>query len=166
MRKAEVPRSYGDAAMRNRAHPLTGPGCNPSGPTLSNETPSNYSRSWDPAPADIAEIIPEIHSKITSLEPPPALEPKQARFRLFDSITAFLKTVAKGQPLLFILDDLHWANTSSLLLLEFLAREIETTPILVLGTYRDVELSRRHPLSQARGCLIRGQGFLRVQLPG
>jgi predicted ATPase len=116
--------------------------------------------------ADIAEIVPELRSKLPDLESPPVLEPDQARFRLFDSITTFLKNAAKSQPLLLILDDLHWADHSSLLLLEFLAREIQSIPLLVLGTYRDVEVSRRHPLSETLGSLIREQHFLRVQLPG
>ena len=44
------------------------------------------------------------------------------------------------QPLLVVLDDLHWADAGSLLLLEFVARELGTMPLLVLGTARDVEL--------------------------
>ena len=119
-----------------------------------------------PGAADIAEIIPEVRQKLADLKPPSTLEPEQARFRLFDSFTTFLKNAAQSQPLLLVLDDLQWADRSSLLLLEFLARVIESSPLLVVGTYRDVEVSRRHPLSQTLGSLIREQGFLRVQLPG
>ena len=68
---------------------------------------------------DIAEIVPELRGKLPDLEPPPALEPEQARFRMFDSITSFLKNASRAQPLVLVLDDLHWADTSSLLLLEF-----------------------------------------------
>ena len=118
----------------------------------------------------VADIVPEVRDKLPGLEPPPALEPEQARFRLFASITTFLKNAAQSQPLLLVLDDLHWADRSSLLLLEFLARNIQSSPLLVLGTYRDVEVSRRHPLSETLGSLIResrfGSGLLRVQLPG
>ncbi len=101
--------------------------------------------------ADIAEIVPEIRHKLTDLEMSPSLAPEQARFRLFDSITTFWKNVAQSQPLMLVLDDLHWADKSSLLLLEFLAREIESSPLLVLGTYRDVEVSRRHPFPKLWG---------------
>ena len=122
-----------------------------------------------PGAADIAEIVAEIRGKLPDLATPSALEPEPARFRLFDSITTFLKNAAQRQPLMLVLDDLHWADRSSLLLLEFLAREIQSSPLLVLGAYRDVEVSRRHPLSETLGSLIResaGGGFLRVQLPG
>ena len=75
-----------------------------------------------PGAADIAEIIPEIRGKLPNLETPPALEPEQARFRLFDSVTNFLKNASQTQPLVIVLDDLHWGDRASLLLLEFLAQ--------------------------------------------
>ena len=119
-----------------------------------------------PGAADIAEIVPEIRVKLPDLEAPPALEPEQSRFRLFDSIATFLKNASQRQPLMLVLDDLHWADRSSLLFLEFLAREIGNSRLLLAGTYRDVEVSRRHPLSQTLGALVREQLFQMVQLDG
>ena len=117
--------------------------------------------------AGIAEIVSEVREKLPGLEPPPALDsPEQARFRLFDSISTFLKNAARRQPLVLVLDDLHWADRSSLLLLEFLAQELQSIPLLLIGTYRDVEVSRQHPLSQTLGSLIRASGFVRLHLPG
>ena len=66
--------------------------------------------------AAIAEVVPQVRVKLPDIEPPPALEPEQARFRLFDSITTFLKNAAQTQPLMLALEDLHWADRSSLLL--------------------------------------------------
>ncbi len=85
--------------------------------------------------ADIAEILPEIRFKLPDLEAPPALEPESARFRLFDSITTFLKNASQSQPLMLVLDDLHWADRSSLRLLEFIARELGASRLLVVGCY-------------------------------
>jgi len=115
---------------------------------------------------NIAEIVTEIRGKLPVLGTPPVLDPEQARFRLFDSITTFLKNAAQRQPLMLVLDDLHWADRSSLLLLEVLAREIGTSRLLLVCSYRDVEVSRRHPLSQTLGTLVREQIFHRVQLDG
>ncbi len=129
-------------------------------------TPEQLHSEMGLGAADIAEIVPQVREKLPDLKPPPTLEPEQARFRLFDSITTFLKNAAQSQPLMLVLDDLHWADHSSLLLLEFLAREIQSIPLMVLGTYRDEEVSRRHPLSETLGSLIREQPFLRVQLSG
>ena len=117
-----------------------------------------------PGAADIFEIVPEIREKLPELEPPPTLEPEQARFRLFDSITTFLKNAAQRHRLMLVLDDLHWADKPSLLLLEFLAREIGASPLLVVGTYRDVELSRQHPLSETLAQLSRELVFQRQSL--
>jgi len=65
-----------------------------------------------------------------------------------------------------ILEDLHWGERSSLLLLEFLAQEMASSPVLLIGTYRDVELNRSHPLGQTLAELNRRQHFLRMTLRG
>jgi DNA-binding CsgD family transcriptional regulator/tetratricopeptide (TPR) repeat protein len=119
-----------------------------------------------PGAADIAEVVSDVREKLSDLVPPPALEPEQARFRLFDSITTFLKNVAQSQPLVLVLDDLQWADKSSLLLLQFLARQLGGSRLLVVGCYRDVELSRQHLLSEALAQLSREPEFRRVLLRG
>ena len=91
--------------------------------------------------ADIAEVLHEVSSKLPGVPKPPALEPEQARFRLFDSITNFFKTAAQSRPLVIVLDDLQWSDRSSLRLLEFLAKEITSSRLLLVDTYRDVEVS-------------------------
>jgi tetratricopeptide (TPR) repeat protein len=111
-------------------------------------------------------VVSEIRERLPDLPPPPTLEPEQARFRLFDSVTTFLKNASKLQPLVVILDDLHWADKPSLLLLQFLARELKDASILVIGTYRDMELGRQHPLSQTLGELSRQGLSARIVLRG
>jgi DNA-binding CsgD family transcriptional regulator len=128
--------------------------------------PETLRTEMGPGATDIAEVVSEVRGKLPDLKPPPALEAEQARFRLFDSITTFLKGAAKTQPLMLLLEDLHWADKPSLLLLEFLARELAGSRLLVVATYRDVELSRRHPLSETLGGLARERLFQRVLLRG
>ena len=102
-------------------------------------------------------------------QPPDAAdrrEPAQARFRLFDSVTAFLMTASADQPIVLVLDDLHWADAGTLALLEFLARELEGARLLILGTYRDVELTRGHPLAATLAELSRERLFERITLRG
>lgn len=120
---------------------------------------------------NIADLVPEVHDKIPNLKPALDLEPEAARFRLFDSITTFLKNAAQSRPIVLVLDDLHWADKPSLLLLQFLARElapVQSGRLLVVGCYRDMELSRQHPLSEALAQLSRAAegGFQRVLLRG
>jgi len=115
---------------------------------------------------DIADVVSEVRERLPGLPAATKLEPEQARFRLFDSITTFLKNAANRQPLVLVLDDLHWADKPSLLLLQFLAREQQGSRILILGTYRDVELRRQHPLSETLAVLAREQHSERIVLRG
>ena len=101
-----------------------------------------------PGATYIGELIPGLRSKLPDLDPPPLMEPEQGRLLLFDSITTFLKNASGTQPLVLILADLHWADRSSLLLLEFLASELEGTRLLLIGTYNSaVEQNPQHPLA-------------------
>ncbi len=128
--------------------------------------PQRLRLEMGPGAAVIAEIVPEVRQQLPDLERAAGLEPEQARFRLFDSITTFLKNMAASKPLLLVLDDLHWADKPSLLLLEFLTRELAGSHILVLGCYRDMELSRQHPLAETLGQLAREPVFQRELLRG
>ncbi|MDN3520991.1 helix-turn-helix transcriptional regulator [Halomonas ramblicola] len=115
----------------------------------------------------IAELLPELRQRLPDLiEPPPIEDPAQARFRLLDTLTRFWQRAARHQPLVLILDDLHWVDTASLKLLEFLAREIATSPLLLLGSFRDNELRRQHPLSDTLGELSRLSHCQRLPLSG
>jgi predicted ATPase len=117
--------------------------------------------------ADIAAIVPEVRERLPDLPLPLRFEdPEQARFRLFDAVTTFLYHASQHHPLVFVLDDLHWADKPSLLLLEFLTHELRRSRLLVIGTYRDVELSRQHPLSETLAELTREQPLQRLVLHG
>jgi class 3 adenylate cyclase/DNA-binding CsgD family transcriptional regulator len=119
------------------------------------------------AAVDIADIVPEIRERISGLEPSAPLgDPAEARFRMFESIRQFLAGLGGRRTLLMLLDDLHWADAPSLRLLEFLASELARSRILLVGTYRATELSRRHPLSNTLGALARAPHFARLNLAG
>ena len=128
--------------------------------------PQELSAEMGAGAADISEVVSDVKTRLPGLQPTPQLEPEQARFRLFDSITAFLKSASQSRPLMIVLDDLHWADKPSLLLLQFVARELSNGRILLVGTYRDAELSRQHPLAESLGDLTRERAFQRVQLRG
>jgi tetratricopeptide (TPR) repeat protein len=129
-----------------------------------NTAASKLDDEMGPGASDIAEVVPEIRRKLTGLGPPPVLEPAQARFRLFDSVTTFLKNASANQALMLVLDDLHWADAPSLLLLEFVARQIEDSRLLVVGAYRDVDVFPGHPLVDSLAQFSRNPAFLRLNL--
>ena len=119
-----------------------------------------------PGAADICEVIPDLREKIPGLEPPPALDPDQARFRLFDSFANFFINAAQVQPLMLVLEDLQWADKPSLLLLEFLTRRLADSRFMVLGTYRDAEVTQETPLFESLAQLRRSPMFLSRVLEG
>ena len=97
--------------------------------------------------AELARLFPELRDLLADLLPAPQLESEGARFRLFDSMTAFLKSAAAPQPLVLVLDDLHAADEPSLLLLQFVARELRESRLLIVGAYRDVDPTLSDPLT-------------------
>jgi eukaryotic-like serine/threonine-protein kinase len=101
--------------------------------------------------ADLAQLLPELRDLIDDLPAAPPADSEGARFRLFDSLAAFLKSMALAQPLVLVLDDLHAADEPSLLLLQFVARELGRSPVLIVGAYRDVDPT---PADRFRATLV------------
>ena len=104
---------------------------------------------------DVAQILPELRELLPDLPVPPPLDPEAARFRLFDSVSAFVRSAAAARPIVLVLDDLHAADTPSLLLLELLARQLAEARLLVLGAYRDVDPTLGEALSSSLAELAR-----------
>ena len=88
------------------------------------------------------------------------------RFRQFDAVARLLAELAREQPVLIALDDLHWADELSLRLLEHLVQSATPAPILVVATYRDAELSRHRPLGRSLNRLASNLLVRRVRLRG
>ena len=83
---------------------------------------------------------------------------------LFAEVHAYLASAAARQPLVLVLDDLHWADAASLDLLHVLARQIASLPILLIATYRDDELLPGHPLAHLLPALVRESAAARFDL--
>jgi tetratricopeptide (TPR) repeat protein len=99
--------------------------------------------------SDVAQMLPELLDLFPDIPPPPIADADSARFRLFDSTVRFLRAAAAIRPLVLVLEDLHAADTPSILLLRFLASQLADIPMLVVATYRDIELTPEHPLTSA-----------------
>ncbi len=83
---------------------------------------------------------------------------------LFHQVQDFLVVLVARQPVVVLLDDLHWADPASLDLLRFLARSLSAMPLLMIVTYRADELTRRHPLYALLPLLVREAGAARLDL--
>jgi tetratricopeptide (TPR) repeat protein len=114
----------------------------------------------------VAQIVAEVAEMLPDVRPPPPMEAEGARFRLFDAIAALLRNAGTVQALMLVLDDLHAADASSILLLRFVARELGEARVLVLGAYRDIELDRGHPLTVALAEVSRESATRHVPLSG
>lgn len=84
-------------------------------------------------------------------------EADQARFRLFDAVASLLAEAAAARPIVLVLDDLHAADRSSLLLLSFVARTLRDARVLIVGTYRDGELAAKETGSILAGAVREGR---------
>jgi tetratricopeptide (TPR) repeat protein len=114
----------------------------------------------------IAELDPELRELLSDLPAAPSLDPAEARFRLFDSVTGALQRISRARPMLLLLDDLHWADKPSLLLLQFLVEHTADARILIAGTYRDTELHAEHALAELTGALRRESQLEFLSLTG
>jgi eukaryotic-like serine/threonine-protein kinase len=93
--------------------------------------------------AEIAQIAPELRERLGGLPEPPSAalaQPEKARFRLFDSVASFVRRAAETEPLLIILDDLHAADPTSIMMLVAVSRQIRTMRATIIGTYREIEV--------------------------
>ena len=145
-------RCCGAAAPKNPARRPIGRGCKSSALSLHDADPDLLAglgaarerhrrhRAGDPRPG----------CRGWSRRPRSGTRPKPA-FACSNRSGSCSRACAARRTLLIVLDDLHWADAPSLRLLEFLAPELGDSRILLVGTYRATELSRRHPLSNALG---------------
>ncbi len=101
----------------------------------------------DEAP-EIAKLVPKLRQVCPDIPPPLELPPEQERRYLFNSIWEVMARTARVQPTLLVLDDIHWADEPTMLLIQHLAERIAEVPVLMVGLYRDSELEVGRPLSR------------------
>src|SRR5438552_5956461 len=102
----------------------------------------------------LAQLVPELGGLQS---PAPSLPPQSehARFYLFDAVATFLQSRPDHTPLVLVFDDLQWADTPSLLLLQFLVHELRDTAMLVVATYREMEARQNPHVADILGALAR-----------
>src|SRR5262245_18696201 len=117
----------------------------------------------DSAP-EVARLMPELRQMFPDI--PPALEvpAEQQRRLLFNGYRDFVERSCRMAPIVTVLEDLHWADDSSLQLLMHLAPMMASWPLLVIGTYRDVELDVTRPFAKVLETLVRQRLATRMAL--
>jgi len=115
---------------------------------------------------ELARLVPQLVSRIPDLPPSKATDTDTERFLLFAAVVGLLVEVSREQPVVLVLDDLQWADKASLQLLRHLVAAEQPMRVLVLGTFRDSELSRSHPFVETLAALHRLRGVSRIELAG
>ena len=116
--------------------------------------------------SELSRLVPALASRLRDLPPSKATDSDTERFLLFAAVVGLLGEMSREQPVVLVLDDLQWADKGSLLLLRHLATAEHAMRVLILGTYRDGELSPSHPLTDALAALYRQRGVSRIELAG
>lgn len=115
---------------------------------------------------ELLALLPELGATSGSTLRVRRGSPPENRFHLFESLSRWLAVCAARQPLVLVLDDLHAADPSSLRMLEFVARQIRRSPILLAVAYRDDALGDAHPLRRTLALLARQSASTRIALQG
>jgi class 3 adenylate cyclase/tetratricopeptide (TPR) repeat protein len=115
---------------------------------------------------ELARLAPELAGLVPGLPPPTSGDADVERARLFEAVVGWLDALGVTAPVVLILDDLHWAGRPTLQLLRHVVRCPQRTRLLVLGTYRDTDLSRSHPLAEILADFRREPAVERVNLKG
>lgn len=115
---------------------------------------------------NIDYLAPLVTELAGNARPLPVEDPEVARYKFFEAVASALAHAASAGTVLLILDDLHWADRPTLQLLQHVLRSRAATPILMLGTYRETDLSRTRPLAEALADFRRERAFERIALHG
>ena len=113
-----------------------------------------------PARSELARLLPELDPEASFARP----DADSATARLFELVLGVIGRLAADRPLVFVVEDLHWADRSTLELFAFLVRVLPAGSVLLVGTFRSDELHRRHPLRPLLASLERIRSVQRIDL--
>ncbi|MDZ7673747.1 MAG: AAA family ATPase [Acidimicrobiales bacterium] len=114
---------------------------------------------------ELARLVPDLASRRPGLDAPVTSDPRTEEHRLLEAVAAWLIAAAEEHGLVLVLDDIHWATKPTLRMLMHAVRHaagLDGVRLLVIGTYRDTDVDRAHPLSAVLGDLQRIDGVRRI----
>ena len=114
--------------------------------------------------AEIAAMVPSLRRTYTDIPPLPEVPADQQRRLIFSAFLEYVQRGSQKSPGVFLFDDLHWADEPTLQLLLHMAPHLASLRLLVIGTYRDVELDVNRPFAKTLESLLRQRLAARVTL--
>ena len=123
-----------------------------------------FRESLGDAASELARLMPELRRIFDDIPAPIELPPDQQRRYLFNAYQEFMERATRVMPIVMVLEDLHWGDDPTLLLLQHLAQQVSMMSFLIIGTYRDVELDVTRPFARILEGLFRERLASRIPL--
>ncbi len=115
---------------------------------------------------ELTRLLPDLPTLLGELPAPVEADPDTERHRLHTAVADLLANVSRGRPVLLVLEDGHWADAPTLLLLRHLARSAWSARLLLLATFRDTEADLPEGLAETLADLRRSEDVVRMRLAG
>jgi DNA-binding CsgD family transcriptional regulator len=128
--------------------------------------PAAFREALGPGGGELTRLLPDLPAQIGELPPPIRADPDAERHRLHTLVTELLAGVSRRQPVLLVIEDGHWADASTLLLLRHLARAPWIGRVLLFATFRDTEADLPESLSATLADLRRADDVVRLTVGG
>ena len=111
---------------------------------------------------ELARLVPELARRVPDLPEPAGDDSEGQRFRLFEAAGTLLANASRAWPVVLVLEDLHWADKPTALMLTHVVRSIQAERVLIIGTYRDTDVGE--PLAGVLADLRRERALERLRL--
>ena len=111
--------------------------------------------------AELARLVPGLARRVPDLEPA-GDDSEGERFRLFEAAGTLLANASRAWPVVLVLEDLHWMDKPTALMLTHVVRSLQAERVLIVGTYRDTDVGE--PLAGALADLRRERALERLRL--
>ena len=115
---------------------------------------------------ELTRMVPQLKERLPQVSSPRETDPDTERYLLWGAVVGLLREASASESLVIVLDDLHWADKPTLLLLKHLVSEGQGMHCLIIAAYRESDLARGHPLSAVLADLRSEQGVERIALKG
>ncbi len=116
--------------------------------------------------SELTRLLPNLAALLGELPQPVEADPDTERHRLHTAVAELLANVSRARPILLVLEDGHWADGATLLLLRHLARSAWSARLLILATFRDSDADVPGELSETLADLRRSEDVVRMRLAG
>ena len=129
-----------------------------------HQEPDTLRRLLGPGGGELTRLLPDLETRVGELPQRATADADTERHRLHTAVTDLLVAVSAEAPLLLVLEDMHWADASTLLLMRHLIRSGADAGMLLVATFRDSEAELQDDLAEALVDVYRTEGVVRLRL--